>query len=99
MRDARKIRWTVQRMPFATGGRRARSLARKTNELIKVGTWTEDLLTREVMKASRLGREGSTSVRSVGGVEGGVGRVELTECAGSSHLITCDACFAKCWIM
>ncbi len=96
--EAKKIRWTVHRMPFATGGSRARNRERKTREVIRVGTCTEDLLTREVMNASRVGRGGRFSVGIVaGGVEGGVGRPFWG--AGSSHLITNDACFARCWIM
>lgn len=74
--EARKIRWTVHRIPFATGGSLARNLERKTREDIRVGTCTEDLLTMDVMKASRVGRGGRVSVWTLdGGVEGGVGRL------------------------
>ena len=65
-----------------------------------MGTCTEDLFTRDVMKASRLGREGrvSTTPRA-GGVEGGVGSESCCAERGSSHLMTSDDCFARCWIM
>jgi hypothetical protein len=90
----------VHRSPFATGGSRARNRERKTSEVIRVGTCTEDLLTREVMKASRLGRGGRCSAEATaGGVEGGVGRELGSADVGSSHRMTSEACFARCWIM
>src|ERR1700761_5748469 len=42
IREARKMRWTVHRIPLATGGSLDRSRVRYTRELIKVGTCTED---------------------------------------------------------
>ena len=58
MSEARKMRWTVHRMPLATGGRRDCSLDKYTRDVMSVGTWTEDLVTRDVIKASREGRGG-----------------------------------------
>jgi hypothetical protein len=58
MRQARKMRWTVHRMPFATGGSRDRSRAKYTSEVIKVGTWTRDLSTSDWMNASSEGNGG-----------------------------------------
>lgn len=84
------MRWTVQRMPLATGGRRDRRRSRYTRDVIRVGTCTEDLLTIEVMKASREGNRGcGKSSWVAGGVEGGVGGISLEGgSAGSSHRMT-----------
>lgn len=91
----------VHRIPLATGGKRALSLSRYTSEVIRVGTWTELLLTRDWMKASILGKGVTFSgwAGSDGGVDGGVGSEVCDDEGGCSHRMTCDACFARCWIM
>lgn len=91
----------VHRIPLATGGSRAFKRSRYTSEVMSVGTWTDDLLTKEAMKASRLGKGATFSgwAGSEGGVEGGVGREECDDEAGGSQRMTCAACFARCWIM
>jgi len=100
IREARKMRCTVHRIPFATGGRRDRSRAKYTSDVIKVGTWTRDLSTRDWMNASREGKGGwltSGSEYDRGGVEGGVRGIplEFGWGTGSSHRITNDACLAR----
>lgn len=76
IRLARKMRCTVQRMPLATGGRRARRRSRKTREAIRVGTWTWERVTMEAIKVSTEGSGGMpllSRASSEGGVLGGVG--------------------------
>lgn len=77
-------------MPLATGGSRDRSRSRYTREVIRVGTCTEDLLTIEVIKASREGNRGwGNSSWAGGGVDGGVGGISLEgSSCGSSHRMT-----------
>jgi hypothetical protein len=58
MRQARKMRWTVHRMPLATGGSRDRRRAKYTSAVIKVGTCTRDLSTSDWMNASSEGNGG-----------------------------------------
>ncbi len=75
MREARKMRWTVHRMPFATGGSLDRRRVRYTSEVINVGTCTCDLSTSDWMKDSREGNGGwlsSDTECDRGGVDGGV---------------------------
>lgn len=104
MRQARKMRWTVQRMPFATGGSRDRRRARYTSEDISVGTCTNDRSTRDWMKASREGSGDwptSGSEFDRGGVEGGVRGIplEVGLKTGSSQRMTSEACLARCLII
>lgn len=77
--EAKKIRWAVHFIPFATGGRRCWSLPRYTREVISVGTCTWDRSTSVVMNSSNDGSAGSAWERaaSCGGVVGGVGGRDL----------------------
>ena len=100
MRQARKMRCTVHRMPFATGGSRDRSRAKYTSEVIRVGTCTNERSTRDWIKASREGRCVWLTSRSEcdrGGVEGGVRGIPLAVGlnTGSSQRMTNDACRAR----
>ena len=68
-------------------------------EDIRVGTWTCDRLTRDWMKSSRDGRDGSCESRgaevpSTGGVPGGVGG-RLFSIGSGPHLMTSLAFCAR----
>ena len=56
MRHARNTRCLVQDMPRAKGGRRARSLARYTRELMRVAVCTLERDTRLLMNDFKEGR-------------------------------------------
>jgi hypothetical protein len=75
---ARKTRWRVQCIPFATLGRRVLRRSRYTRVQRRVGTWTLDFSTRMLMKVSSEGM-GEFVSRVEGklllvGVAGGEGR-------------------------
>ena len=93
IKAARKILWVVHGRPLATFGRRLRSRARYTRDVMRVGTCTFDFLTKELMKRSREGRfvNGDGFADSEVGVTGGEGG----NAEDASHWMTSEAFCAK----